>query len=345
MLKKRKLIIAIVVLALVVWGVMKYRSQSSALPTDTPTVQTSAVKESTVPLEVHAIGSVAASRNVEVSPEMPGHVVKILFQDGALVKEGQLLVQLNDAAYKTKLQVAKARLVLSEGKFSRMQQLAKKGFVSQQTIDEVEADLKEKRADAKESEVMVNRMSLEAPFGGVVGKSKVNAGDYVNVGQSLVTITDIEHLRIEFSVPEKYLADLKIGEEVKVTTSSYPGKIFLGKLAYIAPTISADNRSISLYADILNPDHTLKPGMFVDVMQSLGTKEHAMMVPARALVPVLEGQQIYKVVSGKVVATNVTVGARVGDNVQIEQGVSPGDAIITDGQLKVKNGMPVKTKT
>lgn len=328
-----------------VWAAVKYHSHKVMAPPEAAIVQASTVKEVAVPIEIQTIGTVTASRSVEISPEMPGHVMKILFQDGALVQAGQALIQLNDATYKTKYQVAQAHLALSEGKFSRMQQLAKKGFVSQQAIDEVEADLKEKRAEAKESEVFVKRMSLEAPFSGVVGKSRVNPGDYVNVGQNLVTLTDTQHLRIEYSVPEKYLASLKIGELVKISAAAYPGRTFIGKLVFIAPTINADNRSVALYAEVSNDDNALKPGMFVDVVQSLGTNEHALMVPARTLVPVLDGQQVYKVVAGKVVSTHVTVGVRVGDNVQILQGVSPGDKVITDGQLKVKNGMPVKVKT
>ena len=151
MTKKRKLILVGIALVLAVWGVMKYRSHGAALAPDAPTVQTSAVKEAPMTVEIHAIGTLVASRNVDITPEMPGHVVKVLFQDGAMVKEGQTLIQLNDAAYKTKYQVAQARLALSEGKFNRMKLLAKKGFASLQTIDEVEADLKEKRADEKES--------------------------------------------------------------------------------------------------------------------------------------------------------------------------------------------------
>lgn len=331
-------------LALIVWGIVRYRTNSVAALPEATTVQVSTVKEAAMPVEIRVIGTLTA-RSVEISPEMPGHVSKTYFEDGALVKEGQLLIQLNDAAYKTKAQVAEARLALSEGKFNRMKLLAKKGFVSQQTIDEVDADLKEKRADAKESDVMVSRMSLEAPFTGVVGKSKAGPGDYVNVGQNLVTLTDTQHLRIEYSVPEKYLSGLKLGAEVTVTTAAYPGKRFIGKLAFIAPTINAENRSIALYADIPNDDQKLKPGMFVDVTQSLGVTEHAMVVSARTLVPVLDGQQIYKVISGKVVATTVTVGSRIGNDVQILQGIAPGDVVITDGQLKVKNGMPVRVKS
>ena len=225
-----------------------------------------------------------------------------------------------------------------------MAELAKKSFVSQQTMDEVEANLKERRASAEENEVFLKRMQLTAPFAGVVGKSKINLGDYVNVGQPLVTLTDIKHLRIEFNVPEKYLSSLQLGLQVKITTAAYPGREFTGKLAFVAPTISADNRSVGLYAEVTNEDGALKPGMFADVQLSLGTEHHALLVPSRALVPMLDGQQIYKVVSGKASAVTVVIGKRVGDDVQITQGLSPGDKVITDGQLKVKNGMPVKMK-
>jgi membrane fusion protein (multidrug efflux system) len=340
---KKKLIFGGAIL-LTVFCVWKYRSHSAMPSAPDPTVEVATVKEITMPLEVHAIGTLVAARNIEITPEIPGHIVKILFQDGEFVNAGTSLIQLNDAAYKTKSQVAKARLAFSEGKFERIAKLAKKNFVAKQTVDEVEADLKEKRADAEESEEMLNRLRLTAPFSGVLGKSKANPGDYVTIGQPLVTLTDIKHLRIEFSVPERFLSSLKIGQPVKINTAAYPGREFIGKLAFIAPTINADNRSIALYADIANDDDLLKAGMFVDVMQSLGTEQHAFMVPARTLVPTMEGKQIYKVVAGKVAVTTVLIGKRIGNDVQITQGLNSDDVVITDGQLKVKNGVSVKIK-
>lgn len=344
MIKKKKYWIAGVIIAIACVCILKFRAHAIAPMPPTVTVQTDTVKEAPMPIEVRAIGTLVAARSIEMTPEMPGHVVKILFQDGATVNEGTPLIQLNDAEYKTKYQAAKARLVFSEGKYKRMALLAKKSFVSQQITDEVEADLKQNRALADESEVMLKRMQLVAPFSGVVGKSKVNPGDYVTTGQAVVTLTDTKHLRIEFNVPERYLSFLHLGQNVSMTTAAYPGRIFTAKLAFIAPTINADNRSIALYADIINEDGALKPGMFVDVTQSLGSEQHALMVPARALVPMMDGQQIYKVVSGKASAVTVMIGKRVGDSVQITQGIAMGDQVITDGQLKVKNGMPVKVK-
>ena len=132
-----------------------------------------------------------------------------------------------------------------------------------------------------------------APFDGVVGKSSISEGDFVNNGQKLVTLTDITHLRIEYSLAEKYLASLKLGQQVNITTASYPNRHFIGKVAFVSPTVDTDSRTISMYADILNDDKLLASGMFVDVSHSLGVDEQVLMVPERSLVPILDGQQVF----------------------------------------------------
>ncbi len=269
----------------------------------------------------------------------------MLFKDGSQVQSGAVLVQLDDAVMKTKLESAKARLNLSENNYRRMALLGKKGVIAQKTIDEVEADLKERKAEMQENEVLLNRMKLVAPFDGVVGKSKINPGDYVNVGQEIVTVTDTKHLRVEYSVPEKYLPNIKIGQEVKVTAAAYPGKVFVGKLTFISPTVNPDNRTIALYAEIDNSENLLASGMFVEASQSLGATDHALMIPARSLVPILDGAQVYKVVDGKALSVNVILGQRTADSVEVTQGLTKNDVVITDGQMKIQNGMAVKVQS
>jgi membrane fusion protein (multidrug efflux system) len=307
-------------------------------------VKASAVQETDLPQEIHAIGTLSA-KSVRITPEIAGHVNAVLFKDGEAVEQGAVLVQLDDAVYKAKFESAKARLFFSENNFRRMALLGKKGIVAQQAIDEAESNLKERRADMQENEVMLNKMKLIAPFSGMAGKSLVNPGDYVTVGQDIVMLTDIKHLRIEYTVPEKYLPNLKIGQQVNVTAAAYPGKTFNGKLTFISPTVNADNRSIALYADISNDDGVLASGMFVEASQSLGSTEHALMVPSRSLMPILDGAQVFKVVDGKAYAVNVVLGQRTTDTVQITQGLTKTDIVITDGQLKVKNGMTVKLQS
>lgn len=342
---KKKMVITTALIAIVtIWGVHKFRNRGLDQQPEAVWVQASVVKEAALPQKAHAIGTLTA-RSVEITPELAGHVDKVLFKDGAFVQQGSVLIQLNDAIYKAKADSAKARLAYLENQYKRMTWLGKKGAIAQQAIDQAEADLKQQTAEAKEASVMLNDMQLKAPFDGMVGKSKANAGDYVTVGQSLVTITDTKHLRIEYNIPDKYLPLVKNGQEVKITTSAYPGKKFNGKVSFISPTINTENRSVSLYADIPNDDNALAPGMFVDVVQLLGTQERALMIPSRSLVPILDGQQVYKIVDGKAQAVSITIGQRTRNDVQVLSGLVLGDQIITDGQLKVKNGMPVKIKS
>lgn len=342
---KKKIVIAsfIIITIAAIWGVVKYRSQAASAAPKTIWVQALKVSESTFPLEANAIGTLVA-RSVEISPEVAGHVRKIYFQDGTFVKQDTPLIQLDDDMYQAKHKSSQALLAYSENDYKRKSLLIKQGAITKQAVDQADSDLKEKTANAQESAVMVNKMRLLAPFDGVVGKGKVNLGDYVTTGQGIVMLTDTKHLRIEYNVPEKFLPSLKTGQEVKITSATYPGKIFTGKVTFISPTISIENRSVSLYADVANDKNELAAGMFVNVNQSLGTELKVVMIPARSLVPVLDGEQVFKVVDGKAYATSVQIGKRTKEYVQIMQGLSPGDFVITDGQFKVKNGMPVEVK-
>lgn len=339
---KKVLIILLVILAVIIGS--RYFKHPEQIAPDATIVQTTHVKEKFLPLEMTAMGNLVAARSVEITSELAGHVSRVGFQDGSLVKANELLIQLDDATYKAQYESANAQYTYSEGDYHRLAKLIDKHFISMRDIDKAQADMKERRAAAQQFASMVNKMHLTAPFEGMVGQSKVSVGDYVNAGQSLVTLTDTHHLRIEYTVPEKYLPMLALGQTVAIKTAAYPAKSFTGKVAFISPTVSADTRSISLYADVENNDDVLKPGMFVNVAQSLGKEEHVVMIPARSLVPILDGVQAFKVVDGKAYSVAVTLGKRSNDEVQVTQGLSAGDEIITDGQFKVKNGMPVKVK-
>lgn len=305
------------------------------------TVSAMTVKESSVPVAVQVIGSLSAER-VEITPEIAGHVSQILVQDGSQVKKGQPIIQLDDSIYKAKLASSKAQLGYSESNYKRMVLLGKQGAITKQAIDAADADLKQRRAEALENEVMVNKMQMTAPFDGVIGKIKVNPGDYVTVGQSLVTLTDINHLHVEYTVPEMYLPQLKIGQDVTVISNTYQGRHFAGKVAFISPEINALSRSIQLYAELSNEDHALAPGMFVTIKQALGEEAHAIMVPARSAMAVMDGQQIYKVIDGKAVSVDVKLGMRKQDMVEVTDGLTAGDVIVTDGQIKLRSGSLVK---
>lgn len=330
------IIVGVLVAGLVVW---KLTRGSAVQPLPATVVQTAAVKETNLPQRVDAIGSITAT-TIDISSEAAGHIAAIDFGDGTAVKKGDVLIQLDDSLLKTKILSTTAQYQYSKAAFNRLHQLSK-NIVPQQSIDQAETEMKQNQAAMQESQVLISKMQLTAPFDGVVGQRKVNVGDYVNVGQSVVTLTDTTHLRVEYHLPEKYLPDLKLGQTVEFTTSAYPDKSFKGVIAYISPTIDTTSRTISLYANLDNSDAKLAAGMFVNIRQQLGLKKNALLIPARSLVPGLNGNQIYKVVDGKAVSSDVQIGVRTNQMVEITQGLSAQDVVITDGQLKVQNGQPV----
>ncbi len=326
----------VIVAALIGW---KFTRNKASEPMPAAVVQTASVKAMNLPRRIEAIGSITAT-TIDISSEAAGHIAAIDFSDGAAVKKGDLLIQLDDSLLKTKILSTTAQYQYSKASFNRLHKLSK-NIVPQQSIDQAETEMKQNQAAMQESEVLISKMKLTAPFDGVVGQRKVNVGDYVNVGQSVVTLTDTSHLRVEYHLPEKYLPDLKLGQPVELTTAAYPDKTFKGVIAYISPTIDTDSRTISLYANLDNNEAKLAAGMFVNIRQQLGFKKNALLVPARSLVPGLSGNQIYKVVDGKAVTSDVQIGQRTNQMVEITQGLTAQDVVITDGQLKVQNGQPV----
>lgn len=339
--RKKSIIVLTIIIVAIAWFVhKKHQLPMSQEATLVETVKVTAV---TIPLEANVVGSVVAAKNVQIAPETSGQVAKILFQDGMFVKQGTPLIQLDDAIFATKNNSAHADLNLSQTTFHRMTLLAKKGIISQQDIAKAAADLEEKKAAALESQVMLNKMLLVAPFDGVVGKCLVSPGDYVSVGQALVPLTDTHHLHVEYKIAEKHVAKLKLNQDVKVTSSAFPEKEFLGKVAYIAPTINTQDRTISVYAEV--PDNqALVAGLFVNVSQALGSQTHALTVPTMSLMATIDGEQIYKVVDNKIQAIPVVVGQRMNNSVQIIKGLEVGEVVVITGQQKIRDGSTVTIK-
>lgn len=344
LIKRRKKTVAFILgLLLICYFFIKHHHNNAAMTQDKVIVDMEQVKSGSIPIEAHVIGTLAAAQNVQITPEMAGHVAKIFFQDGGVfVKQGTPLVQLDDTAYQAKLASDKANLTFSETDYKRKVLLGKLGAITQQAIDQALADLKTKKAAVEESQVDVNKMLLVAPFDGVLGKFNVSPGDYVTVGQKIVSLTDVIHLRVEYSVSEKYLSQLHIGQPVNVTTNAYPDKIFTGTVAFISPTINNEDHTISLYANVLNDQRLLTSGLFVNVTQELGTEKNALIISAAGLVPTIDGQQVFKIINDKVQAVPVTIGQRMQNSVQIMSGLSAGDKIVIAGQEKLRDGALVQ---
>ena len=280
-----------------------------------------------------------------ITSDVAGHVKNIFFTDGSYVRKDDPLVQLDDSVSRSQLISAQASLAYSEQDLKRKRLLGKRGAIAQQMIDQAAADFKEKQAAMEQAKVAVSKTLLCAPFDGKIGRSSVSPGDYVTIGQKITNLTDVKHLRVEYNLPESSIPHLKLNQVVQVRNNALPKKTFSGSVSYISPTIDVSNRSIELYASLNPSSDVLVPGMFVTVEHTLDDDENILLIPARSLVPILDGEQVFKVIDGKAFATKVIVGRHLQNNVEILQGLSNKDLVITDGQLKITNGSTVKIKS
>ena len=295
----------------------------------------------TVTDDIDVIGTLRSDESVVIRPEIGGRVAKILFQEGEDVKSGTPLLKLDDAVVAAELKQARASLSLSQVTYNRAVELLNRKAASVATRDEALAKLLTDEAIVILMEARLAKMTLTAPFDGVLGLRKVSVGDYVTPGQDMVNLESIASLKADFRVPEIFLAALKPGQEIEVTVDAYPGRRFDGIVYAIDPLVDESGRSVSLRARIPNADRALRPGLFVSVTLVIERRENAVMVPEQAMVARGGEQFVYRIVDGIAVLTHVQIGKRRNARVEIVKGLSPGDVVVTAGQIKLRDGAAV----
>jgi membrane fusion protein, multidrug efflux system len=291
--------------------------------------------------EASAVGNLKSNESVVMRPETPGRIAAVNFKDGSIVGKGAVLVTLDAAVQEAELQQARANLALAQSNHKRNQELLEKKFVTAQALDNSAATLKVQEAAVQLAEAKVGRMRIKAPFNGMVGLRNVSVGDYVKEGQDLINIEDIGTLRVDFKLPETYLGRVVKGQVVEVSTDALPGEQFKAVLDAVDPMVDQNGRSISSRARLDNASGRLRPGMFVRVRLLFGDRKNVLMAPEQAIVP---GAQptVFKVVDGNALVTKVKLGVRRAAQVEIIDGLAAGDVVVTAGQLKLRDGAPVR---
>lgn len=310
---------------------------SMALP-----VETVIVAASELALDATAVGSLRSNESVVLRPETAGRIAVINFKDGSAVAKGSLLVGLDAAMQSAEYDQAKANLGLAQMNLKRSRELFEKKFVSQQALDNVEAALKVQEAALALAQAKLEKMRIKAPFAGVVGIRNVSVGDYVKEGQELVNIEDISTLKIDFRLPESYLGQVRPGQLLEVATDALPGRSFEARIEAINPLVDTAGRAVSCRAHLSNADGRLRPGMFVRVRLIFEQRGNVLMVPEQAIVPDMKAPFVYRVQDGKAVRAPVRTGLRRNAQVEIVDGLRSGDEIVVAGQMKLRDGVPVK---
>jgi membrane fusion protein (multidrug efflux system) len=290
---------------------------------------------------VTAAGTLSAHESVVLRPEIDGRIVSLSFNEGQMVSKGAIVVKLDDAEQRAAVAAAEADLKLRESRFKRAEELAGKGFISQQALDEARANLDIIKARVSEVRVAQERTLIRAPFTALAGLRKVSPGAYVKKGDDIVVLAAIDQLNLDVRVPEVYLPLVKIGQPVTLSLDALPGQRFAGKVYAMEPVVDLATRGALVRARIPNPSGRLKPGMFARVSADLGSRPNAVVVPEQAILPKGDKAFIYKVVEGKAMLTPVELGRRTPGQVEILSGIRAGDTVVVDGLLKLRPGAPV----
>ena len=299
--------------------------------------------------ETQAVGSLRSRQGVMLRPEVGGRVKQILFSDGQRVRKGQLMVQFEDQLQQAQVAQARAELSIAEANHKRNQELVAQNFISQRSLDESSAALEVSRAKLSLAQATLQRLQVLAPFDGITGLKQINVGDYLKDGADMVNVEDIDAVLLDFRLPERFQAKIRAGQKAQLTVDALPGRPFTAIVQAVDPLIEANGRSVGVRGCIDNRQQQLRPGMFVRVNAVFGSRDNALVIPEEAIIPQGGRTFVVKVVAGDkpgaLVSERVAVkvGLRQPGKVEIVEGLSVGDTVVTAGHQRLqKDGTAVR---
>lgn len=290
---------------------------------------------------VYATGTILANEEVELRSEVSGKVTQILFKEGSFVNKGDLLVKINDADLQAQLRRAESKLKLSQEKEFRQEQLRNSNLISQEEYDNTLGELNVNKADYELIKAQVDKTEIRASFSGVVGLRSVSEGSYVTTSTIIARLQNLNALKIDFSIPERYSTVAKVGDELQFKVSGN-STVFKARIYAIEPKIDPGTRTLQIRAICNTYNKELIAGAFANVELSLNEINDAILIPTVSIVPELKGQLVYLYKNGIVFPQPVEIGMREDKRVQITSGISKGDTVITSGILLIKPGTKVK---
>ncbi|WP_151703433.1 efflux RND transporter periplasmic adaptor subunit [Nitrincola alkalilacustris] len=291
---------------------------------------------------IQVIGTLRANESVIIRPEISGRIHRILFDEGQPISAGEALVQLDASAYEAELAQTQARANLSRIEYERAANLLERNVGSENERDNRLAQLRINEAEVELARTRLAKTTIRAPFDGVTGLRMVGPGDFVNAGQDLVELTDFKEMKLDFSIPERNLTDVRTGQSIAVVVDALPGQRFEGEIYAIAPSASSGSHNLRVRARVPNPDLLLRPGLFARIEILIGEDDQALMIPEEAIIP--QNREFFVMRmndENQVSLIPVTLGTRQFGKVQIASGLDAGDVIVTSGHIKLRPGMPI----
>ncbi len=310
-----------------------------------PPMQVVAVEAKSQPVteSLSLVGSVAANEMVEIKSETDGMVQEVLFDEGQQMKKGQLLLRLDETKLTAALNEAESNFKLSRANYDRAQQLLKDKLISQSEYDQAAATftLNEATVELRRRELKDAR--IYAPFNGTLGARHISPGQVITKDTILTALVDLDPVKVEINVPERYLQRLKIGQPLEFTVAAFPAEKFRGEVYFISPQLDESLRTVLVKARIPNPDHKLRAGMFASLDLTLQVRESAIVIPEPAIISNGDNFSVFVVdKENKAQIRPVQVGIRLAGKAEIVKGLSAGEMVIVEGVQKIGPGSPVK---
>ena len=298
--------------------------------------------------EWQAVGSLQAVHEVLLAPDTSGRVTAVNFDAGQSVKEGAVLIQLYDAPEQADRAAAVAKADFAQLQLRRSQALAPTGAEPRELLEQHKADAAQTAAAVRQLDARIQQKSIRAPFSGRLGIRRINLGQYLNAGDAIATLTQLDPLYVNFTLPQQDMSRLTSGAPVQVTVDAVPGRVFTARISAIEPRIDGETRNVAVQALLPNTDRLLKPGMYVTARLVLPATTDNIVLPLTAIQTSASGDSVVVVKGadaqgvGKAVAVPVITGRRLGEEVLVSQGIKPGDIVVMAGQNRLPPGATVK---
>lgn len=340
---KMRIWLGLGLLLIVVAGVwaLRHSEPAAKAPTRQVNIRTQTVKQSLAEPTLKLVGKLAANRSVIISPEVTGRIVKIAVQSGQSVAKGETLIALDAGKQQAELAEQSASLRDENRKLSDMRKLVARGAVTQSELEGQEATVAQVQARLDAARYELSLRTLQAPFAGTVSLIDLSEGALVNSGDTLLHLDELDKLRLDLAVPERYLSLLRPGMAVTATSTAWPDQQFNGTLTTLDSRVSNDTQNIKARVMIPNGNGQLRPGMLLNVELSLPSRQLTI-IPAQSVEYAGEQRFVYRLeADGRVKRVPVVLGETEGETVWVTEGLKVGDRIVVEGLVNLRDGAKV----
>ncbi len=295
---------------------------------------------------VEALGTAQANESVTITAKVADIVTKVAFADGQEVEAGQLLVALSDRAEVAQLEEAQAALFDAERQYARTRELVDAGMLNRSALDQQQALRDAARARVEALRARLADRVITAPFAGRLGLRRVSPGSLVTPGTVITTLDDISRIKLDFSVPETFLAAVAVGQQIRARSAAFPDRSFEGTVRAVDSRVDPVTRTFVVRAELPNPDRLLKPGMLL-VVALLGTPRTALVVPELAVFQVGSRHYAFRIDEDqmRVEQRELTLGGRRPGVVEVVSGLAEGELVVVEGAIRLRHGARVRLVT